>query len=407
MKVLHIIASVDPRSGGPISGIISSADVWFRHGHQRHVLSLDPESAPYLAECPVPVFAVGSDHAAHPFVRRVTPWLRYRYSPRLVGWLKSHVHEYDVVIINGLWNYASFGGWLGLRGADVAYFNFPHGALDPWFNTAYPVKTIFKTIFWKLFEHRVLRDATGVFFTSEEERLASRTSFAPYFAEEHVVGYGSSDIEGDAKAQADEFYARYPATRGRRLILFLSRIHEKKGVDLLIDAFAKIANDFPDFDLVIAGPDQVGLRSRLERRADDCGIAAHRIHWPGMLTGDVKWGAYRASEFFVLPSHQENFGIVVADAMMLSVPVLITNKVNIWREIEADGAGLVVNDDTSSIEDGLRRLCGATANERAVMGNNGRACFLARFDVEKTAIDLLETMNALIESKKLKGEARS
>lgn len=397
MKILHVIASVDPRGGGPIAGVIASAEVWSRNGHTRHIVSLDPPSAPHVVECPVPVFAVGSKIRPNSLARRLIPWLRYGYSPHLVRWLKAHSREYDAVIVNGLWNYASFGAWRGLRGSRP-YFLFPHGALDPWFNRAYPKKTILKSIFWKLFEHRVPRDALGVFFTSEEERIASRSSFAPYRAREYVVGYGSKDIGGDAEAQRAVFYERCPGAKDRRFFLFLGRLHKKKGIDLLIDAFARIGGDFPDFDLVIAGPDQTGLKVALERRANLHGIGC-RVHWPGMLSGDAKWGAYRASEFFVLPSHQENFGIVVTEAMALSIPVLITNKVNIWREIEADGAGVVVDDDVRSIADGLRRLCMMNAEMRDAIAVKARASFLARYDIENSAMALMRTMKALIEDR--------
>ena len=151
-----------------------------------------------------------------------------------------------------------------------------------------------------------------------------------------------------------------PELKGRKFILFLSRIHPKKGVDLLIQAFARHAKTFPEIDLVIAGPDQTGSKSALQKLARELGVD-NRIYWPGMLSGDAKWGAFRSAEFFVLPSHQENFGIVVAEAMALSKPVLITNKVNIWREIEADGAGLVVNDDVEGIAAGLRKMCELSA----------------------------------------------
>ncbi|WP_157096083.1 glycosyltransferase, partial [Methylosinus sp. R-45379] len=133
------------------------------------------------------------------------------------------------------------------------------------------------------------------------------------------------------------------------------------------------------------------LRARLESLAAKRGVAT-RIHWPGMLTGDAKWGAFRAAEFFVLPSHQENFGIVVAEAMASSRPVLITDKVNIWREIEADDAGIVVSDDAAAIESGLRRLCSMTRKEREAMGERARKSFLARYDIENNATSLLATI---------------
>ncbi len=345
MKILHVISSVDPRAGGPIEGVFSSAEVWRRNGHTRHILSLDAPDAPWVPKCPVTVFPVGISSGWYPRLRRIVPWLRYGYTPALANWLRSYAKNYDAIIINGLWNYASFGCWLGLRGQSVPYYLFTHGMLDPWFNETYPTKTFFKSIFWRLFEHKVLRDAKGVLFTCEEERRLASQSFSPYVAREFVVGYGTRDVTGDPDAQLAAFFSKLPVSRDRKLILFLSRIHEKKGVDLLIDAFAQLAEEFPDFDLVVAGPDQSGLQAQLQELAGKLGIA-DRIYWPGMLSGDAKWGAFRAAEFFVLPSHQENFGIVIAEAMALGRPVLMTNKVNIWREVEADGAGIVVNDNS-------------------------------------------------------------
>jgi glycosyltransferase involved in cell wall biosynthesis len=394
MKLLHIIASVDPRGGGPIEGIFASAEVWFRHGHERHIVSLDAPNDPWVQQSPVPTFAVGIDSRWYASLRKIFAWLRYGYTPHLVPWLRTHAGNYDAIIVNGLWNYASYGAWRALHKLNVPYFVFTHGMLDPWFNEAYPTKTLFKTIYWKLFEHKVLRDARGVMFTCEEERQLAPKSFSPYVAREFVVGYGTRDIEGDPQSQHATFIAHVPALKGRRFILFLSRIHPKKGVDLLIRAFARYADTFPDLDLVIAGPDQTGSKSELQRLAGELSVD-NRIHWPGMLSGDAKWGAFRSADFFVLPSHQENFGIVVAEAMALSKPVLITNKVNIWREIATDGAGLVVNDDLEGIAAGLREMCELSPQQLAARGRNARNSFSKRYDLEENAMKLLQLLERL------------
>ena len=392
MRVLHVIASVDPRTGGPVEGVFSSSSVWSRHGHTRHIVSLDPPEAPWVEGAPVPSFAMGIGGRFYGLLRRILPWLRYGYTPKLTRWLQTHVDDYDAIIINGLWNYASYGTWRALHNANTPYFVFTHGMLDPWFNKAYPTKTFFKTIFWKLFEHKVLRDARGVMFTCEEERQLASQSFSPYVAQEVVVGYGTRDVEGDPARQRAAFAAKVPQVQGRKFILFLSRIHPKKGVDLLIEAFARHAATFPEFDLVIAGPDQTDWRRDLQRLAEKLGVS-ERVFWPGMLSGDAKWGAFRAAEFFALPSHQENFGIVVAEAMALSKPLLITNKVNIWREIEQDGAGLVVDDELEAIAAGLREMCGLSSAERDAIGLKARKCFLERYDLEQNAMWLLAVLS--------------
>ncbi len=395
MKVLHVIASVDPRGGGPIEGVVSSARVWSEQGHERHVLSIDAADDPWVIRAPVPTIAVGPRRRWTSGAKRALPWLRYGYSPALVRWLRLNAGQYDAVIVNGLWNFSSYGTWLALRDGTVPYFVFPHGMLDPWFGQAYPVKHVFKKLFWRLFEHKVLQDATGVLFTAEEERRLARLSFAPYRCREFVVGYGTQDIPGDPHGQREAFMARLPRMRGRKFILSLGRIHPKKGIDLLIGAYARLAHELPDTDLVIAGPDQTGWRGALEALARERGVA-DRIHFSGMVSGDEKWGAFRAADCFVLPSHQENFGLVAAEAMALGLPLVITNKVNIWREVAEDGAGIVVDDTLDGVTDGLRRINRMSTAEREAMGRMARACFQKRYDLKNNAMGLLALMESLL-----------
>jgi glycosyltransferase involved in cell wall biosynthesis len=186
--------------------------------------------------------------------------------------------------------------------------------LDPWFKRTYPFKHLKKWAYWPWANYRVLRDAKAVLFTTEQERQLARQSFWLYQADEVVVGYGTSAPPGAAEKQRELFLSSFPHLRGQLILLFLSRIHPKKGVDLLIEAFAASAPRDWGLQLVIAGPDQVGWQSKLQHRAVELGIA-DLITWPGMLTGDLKWGAFRAAHLFCLPSHQENFGIVVAEAL--------------------------------------------------------------------------------------------
>jgi glycosyltransferase involved in cell wall biosynthesis len=394
MRVLHVIASVDPRGGSPIEGVMSSARIWGANNAACDVLSLEAPEPSWLAGSSVTVLSVGFAGAWYRLLRKHLPWLRYAYVPGLRLWLNRNATRYDAVVINGLWNYASFGTWRALRRLDLPYFVFTHGMLDPWFTRAYPIKSFFKAAFWKLVEHKVVRDARGVFFTCEEERQRARQSFSPYIASEFVVGYGARDVDGDPETHRRAFAAKLPQLKQRRFVLFLGRIHPKKGVDVLIRAFARTATRFPDVDLVIAGPDQAGWTKDLQQLAADTGIA-NRVHWPGMLSGDAKWGAFRSADFFALASHQENFGLVIAEAMALGQPVLITNKVNIWREIEADNAGLVVNDDVDSVADGLEWLCALTPVQRGDIGRNGRACFFKRYRLETNALQQLSLMQRL------------
>jgi glycosyltransferase involved in cell wall biosynthesis len=172
--------------------------------------------------------------------------------------------------------------------------------------------------------------------------------------------------------------------RQRRFFLFLSRIHRKKGCDLAIEALGRVAAAHPDLDLVMAGPDEEGLRPQLEARAERLQIA-HRVHWTGMLQGDLKWGALRAAEAFVLPSHHENFGVAVVEALACRLPVLISDKVNIWPDILQEEAGIVNPDTAEGTYRSMETLLAMQPEERQRMVNNGLACFRARYEMKRTA----------------------
>ncbi|MCF6200320.1 MAG: glycosyltransferase, partial [Hyphomicrobiaceae bacterium] len=216
-----------------------------------------------------------------------------------------------------------------------------------------------------------------------------------YKVNERVVGYGIAGVSGKADSQKQSFYETVPELEGKQFLLFLSRIHPKKGCDLLIEAFAKISAKYPNCHLVMAGPDQVGLRSQLESLCQQAGVS-DKIHWTGMISGDVKWGAFRAADAFALPSHQENFGIVVAEALSCGTPVLLTNKVNIWREVADEKAGLVENDDLSGIKLLLDTFLGLPEEEICAMKYKARSCFEKYFKIKHAATTLVETLEELV-----------
>ena len=242
MKVLHLIASVDPATGGPIEGIFQSAAIWTAEGlGERHIASLDAPAAPWVARCPLTVFPLG------PRARR------YGYAPRFVPWLRANVGNYDAVVVNGLWNYTARGAQRVLVGGPTPYFVFPHGMLDPWFRRSAPVKTLAKQLVWWFADGPLLNNARQVLFTTAEECRLAQGAFWPYRVRAHVLGYGTADVAGDAASQVAAFRAGVPTLGERPFLLFLGRLHPKKGCDLLIEAYAETAR--ADLDLVIAGPD--------------------------------------------------------------------------------------------------------------------------------------------------------
>lgn len=379
MKILHLLSTVDPRAGGPTEGVLQSGLSMRAMGHEVEVVSLDAPDAPYVAAFGLRLHALGPSRGF------------YGLCPRLVPWLKENASRFDAVIINGLWQYQSFGAWKALRGSGVPYYVFPHGMLDPWFKRTYPLKHLKKSLYWPWAEYRVLRDARRVLFTTEEERLLARESFRLYRANEEVVAFGTRPPPDDSHTLRDAFLAKYPELADKRAILFLGRIHEKKGCDLLLKAFARVRDVDANAHLVMAGPDDGEYAAQMRALAKELGIE-DRTTWTGMLTGDLKWGAFRTSDVFALPSHQENFGIAVAEALGSRLPVLISDKVNIWREVKADGAGIVTTDTVDGATEALAAWLRMSPQQVEAMRNQALATFTKRFHVEAMSKDLLRVL---------------
>jgi glycosyltransferase involved in cell wall biosynthesis len=369
-RLLHVVASFSPAAEGTTEGIRRLAESCAGLCAVE-VVCLDDPSEPYVHGQSFPVHALGPTRG------------HYGYTPRLSEWLGENLARFDGLVIHGLWQYHSYGSYRLARGR-IPYVVFPHGMLDPYFKRAFPLKHVKKQMYWLGREYRVLRDAKAVCFTTPIERDAAGKTFWPRRWNPVVVSFGSAQPEGDPATQRGAFLDRYPALRQRRFFLFLSRIHSKKGCDLLLEAFGRLAAAQPDLDLVMAGPDEGGLRPQLEAQAKRLGIE-HRVHWTGMVEGDVKWGALHSAYAFVLPSHQENFGVAVVESLACGVPVLISDKVNIWPEIAQDEAGIVNPDTAEGTFRSMATLLKMNAEERRRMVSNGLSCFHARYEMKRTA----------------------
>lgn len=388
MRILHIIATLNPEAGGPTESVrvlLSYGPI----GYTGEVVTLDDPNAPFLNDVPFPVHALG------PF--RTT----YGFNTKLLPWLIANRERFDGVVVNGLWQYCGFAAWRALAG-NTPYVVFTHGMLDPYFKHAFPLKHIKKWLYWMPVEHRVLRDAYRVLFTSKAEKRLAEQSFRKHEWNPYVVPYGASGPTGDPELQKEAFFAKCPSVRGRRYLLFLGRIHRKKGCDLLIDAFAKVANDDPELDLVMAGPDSQQWAGKLQQIVEKAGVA-HRVHWPGMITKDAKWGAFYGCEAFVLPSHQENFGIAVAEALGCGKPVLLADKVNIAEDIAGDDAGLMELDTAEGTLCLLQRWIAMTVQEREEMAERAYRCFHSRYDMRENAKAIIKLFeNATVPAPRLR-----
>lgn len=380
MKILHVIQSLSPADGGPPQAVRNLMHAYRTLDVQAEVLCLDAPGTDFLSDVVAPVHAIGPVSS------------KFGYTAATQQWLRGHLAEFDGMVLHYVWGHTGIVARRAAQAIGKEYVVFPHGGLDPWFNKRYPLKKLKKQLFWP-WQYPVLRDAKAVLFTSDTERDLAATSFQPSRWNGVAVPYGAMEPEGDSATQAAAWFQHAPQLqqggRPRRYLLFLARIHEKKGCDLLVGAFARIAHTVPDLHLVIAGPDQVGLQAKLQQQAKEAGIA-DRVHWPGMLRGDVKWGALRNCEAFVLPSHQENFGIAVAEALACERPVLISDQVNIWPDIVADEVGLVGKDTLEGTQELLEKWLSLSESEREAYASRALGCFRKRYSMTETARTLQE-----------------
>jgi glycosyltransferase involved in cell wall biosynthesis len=386
LKLLHVVNTLNPAYGGCVEAVRQTALAQSGMGHEVGVLTLDGPEVEWLKHFKVPVIALGQG-----------PSGRFGYNRRLVPWLRVRRSEYDAFVLHGIWDYASLGAWRALHDGDKPYFIYAHGMLDPWFER-FRAKHLKKSFYWKLCAHRIFRDARGVLFTSEQERRLAGSSFRPYSCREIVVPLGSSRIAPEEERFAVGFLSHYPHLREKRLVLFFGRIHPKKGAELLIRAFAAVAPRFPGLHLVMAGPDTEGFGEPLRKLSVEMKIDG-QLTWTGLLnTPQLRFGALHAADVFVLPSHSENFGFAVVEALARGVPVLISKRVNIWREIIADNAGFAENDDLTGTTDMLTRWLFLSDEARSKMRCNAVRCFEKRFEVSLVTEELMRLLTTSVRS---------
>jgi len=378
LRILHVINSTRPEGGGPIEAIRQAVAAMAARGHHSEIACLDSPDDDWLGDMPAATHALGPTQTGFRFARRFIPWLQQN-GPR-----------FDCAIVHGIWLFPTYGTWKGLKGTGVPYFVYIHGSLDPAHRIVMPEKHLKKTLVWMAHERRVLRDARAVFFTCVLERDLARASFRPRLGsvENVILPYCIASPPAHAERQIAAFRKRFPELDGKRLVLFLSRVHPKKGADLLIKAFADVKMIDPSAHLVMAGSGDPDYQASLKTLARDLGLEG-RITWTGLLRDDLKWGAFRSADVFALISHQENYGIAVVEALGCGVPVLMTDKINIWPAIEAQGAGLVGQCTQDSARDLLSRWLKLPSSERDAFRTRARRCFEADFSVDHAA-DLLE-----------------
>jgi len=390
MTILHVIQSMHPNSGGPCQGIRNLDESMNRLGVTREVVCLDPPDSSYIANDKFQVHAIGNGVS------------RLHYNSRLVPWLIENIKRFDVVIINGLWSYHSYATWNVVRNFKLKnqghkqplLFVMPHGMLDPYFQKAKgrKLKAIRNYVYWDLVEKKVVNGADGLLFTCETELLLARGTFKHYHPKkEFNVGFGIERPLPYNQNMTIAFKNSCVGLGDSPYLLFLSRIDKKKGVDLLVQAYISLRkfNGFvnsPIPKLVVAGPGlNTGYGKKVKAQLDKFPEMKSEIFFPGMLVDEAKWGAFYGCQAFILPSHQENFGIALVEALACRKPVLISNQVNIYQEVIISGSGIVQEDTLKGVKKMLINWFELTEIEQAEMSDKAFTAFNTFFDIGRIA----------------------
>ncbi len=327
MRVLHVISGIDPQSGGTVAAVAgltraqsaqgaaaALATTW-THGH-------DLSTADRLTEQGVAVHLIGPTH--QPLARH----------PDIKPTLRQHIAASDIVHIHALWEEVQHQAAKTAYKQNVPYVITPHGMLDPWSLSKGWLK---KHLYLTLRMRKNLNHAAAIHFTTKtEQQLARPLRLTP----PAIVEPNGIDLsEFESLPPAGAFRKRFTAIGDRAVVLFLSRLHPKKGIELLIQAFAKACTS--NEALVIAGPGPKDYQATLERLVQEKGLN-DRVIFTGMLYGPDRLAAMADADLFVLPSYQENFGIAVVESLAVGTPVIISDQVNIHQEITEAGVGGVV-----------------------------------------------------------------
>jgi len=367
LRVLHVIPSVAPRYGGPSQAVVEMCRALQSVGVEPLIATTDADGPNRL---PVPTGQVTDHQSVSTVFFRRTAVERFQYSGALAQWLRAHATEFDLVHIHAVFSHpcVTAAGSCRLRG--VPYVVRPLGSLDPWSMRQRPLR---KRLLWHLGVKQMLRSAAAIHYTTAAERSLAEKSIGLRRGVVIPLGVDGQLFEHDGAAQ--RFRQRYPVLGQAPYLLALTRIHPKKGLDLLVRSFLQVASAGPlaRWRLVLAGDGDDTYVKELRRLAAGGG-AGRRILFTGWLAGDDKRGALQGADLFVLPSRQENFALAVAEAMACGAPVLVSPHVNLADDIRASGAGWVASPEGEEFrpvllealrDDGERRQRGAKGREFA------------------------------------------
>jgi glycosyltransferase involved in cell wall biosynthesis len=387
LKVLHVIPSISLRHGGPSYAIRSMAHASQRAGMEVVVATTDDDGNDARLDVPLGTPVVRDD-VTHLFFRR--DLIPYKVSFGLARWLNRNIHQFDIVHIHALFSFSSTAAAMVAWRKKVPYVVRPLGVLNRW--GLEHRRLLPKRVSLRLIELPILRRAAAIHFTTERELREAADIGGDVTAGRSVVT--PIPVEVNESGNAENFLQSYPSVTGKKLVLFLSRIDKKKGIELLLNAFAGVKRNEPNSLLVIAGNGDTRYVETLRAQADKLGISAD-ILWAGFLGRPEKANAYAAASVFVLPSHSENFGIAAAEALAAGVPCVLSDQVALTDYLQDKDSALVVPCQSAAIANALCQLL-SEPETREHLATQGRLVAAQLFSLQSVGEALADRYRSIL-----------
>ncbi len=370
LSIIHAIHSIDPDHGGTTEAV--------------RLLARTPDSVrSTVVSSDDPKTGWGNDWPCQ--VRLLGPAkTKFGWTPNWESGLRDLLEHGAVLVIHGLWQYHALAAAKAAKAANVPVLVYPHGMLDPW---ALRQSRWLKCAAWWAFNRNVFRQAACICFTTEDERRLAAPKLGMIRGEQVVVPLGVEEPPDSTAVLKAEFESAHPSLAGRRVFLFLGRLHPKKGGDMLLQAFARWqVTDDPGRTVhlrFVGPPFAAHYKEELESLCTSLGLKIGAdVSFAGGVAGRDKWRELAAAEVLVLPSHQENFGIVVAEALACEVPVLLSDKVNTAPFIAEYGAGLVADDTVVGTLQLLQGWSRKSADEKKAARQLARHLYETQFAIQ-------------------------
>ena len=379
MRALHVIPAVASRYGGPSTAVVPMCDALVKSGVETFIATTNADGEQRLS-VPVAEPTVWQGIPAVFFNRDFSE--SFKYSEGLARWLRKHVSDYDVVHIHAVLSHASLAAANACRAHQVPYVLRPLGTLAPW---SLKQKALRKRLTLALGARRAILAAGAIHCTSDEERRGIERAFPGANAIVIPLGIDAAFLETPQVSSAERNRDPY--------VLALSRLHPKKNLEALIEAFAGVAvQQRALWRLVIAGAGDSRYVERLQRLAEQSGLD-NRVSFPGWVDGVRKRELIQRASVFALASLHENFGVSVLEALASAVPVILSSEVDLADAVRRQRAGWVVEPTMASIRRGLAEALDDAA-ERASRGAVART-LAKRFGWPDIAAELIDLYQRL------------